>query len=140
MIDSIYWQVPNRVLVVRFEGEISKPDAWYVVEDIYQTIEQHTHTPSVHVIYHALNAWMNEEEITLSFLYSLVKIHPRPRQLGWSIYVHSESTTAFRFVSESVTNLLHIRYRFIPTMSAANAFLHSVDSTLPRSESKVSSV
>jgi hypothetical protein len=128
---EIYWEIPQRVLYLRYSGHMTVQDIRDSIDQMREHFEDGL--PLVHVI-------LDIGEVTgypnLAELRHGLNYERSPKQ-GWTMFVGAEGIA--RFISSVLAQLAGNRFRMFDKAEHAMIFLNEMDETLqeqPASQSK----
>ena len=123
------WLIEKRLVQVHFIGELS-------IHDIVEALETSAHfvdagdPPSVHF----LHDWTQLDKFPTNILQIMRSVNVRlahPDRVGWMVAYGSDNRL-MRYVSQTVLQIMRIKFRTFSTREDALAYLCHMDATLPQ--------
>ena len=126
MAYELFWVVEKRVLMARFHGSINAEGIQAFIAEQHAMIAEGI--PLVHHINDTTDT--GKIEVNLQTMQALMKSFKMPAGLGWHIEVNPNPVN--RMVSGIALQFAKARYRVVPTVDEAIAFLQANDESLPQ--------
>ena len=127
MPSEVMWYYPERVLFIRFHGNLTENEIADGHAYILNLLASIRHDDPVHFIYDA--QYLKNASANILKLRDIAKALTESTQLGWVISVHNSSLV--RIVAATVDQLFGKHARHYATVEDAIAFLQKDDETLP---------
>jgi hypothetical protein len=133
MLDQIYWQVPNRIMVMQFSGELSFVEFKTSIMQAQTKLRETALASDLQI--HVINDLTRTSATTSQWMeFSQVNrfIKSLPEQLitGWLVIVDSHPNPMMTFITSVVSQISKVRFRVVGSMDEAVEFLTKVDTTL----------
>jgi hypothetical protein len=126
MAHEISWLVPNKVINMYVNGDMTLESLTAFSDDVIQHIEA-SDAPLVHLLIDERDMGGFPSQIKRVLDSAQFLRHPR---LGWFV-IYGTDNKVLKFISYMVAQVAHIRHRRFVTQAEALAFLQTIDSTLP---------
>jgi len=126
MAHEISWLVPNKVINMYVNGDMTLESLVAFSDDVIQHIEA-SDAPLVHLLIDERDMGGFPSQIKRVLDSAQFLRHPR---LGWFV-IYGTDNKVLKFISYMVAQVAHIRHRRFVTQEEALAFLQTIDSTLP---------
>jgi hypothetical protein len=122
---TIGWHIPDRVVLITFEGTMTLDDIDHMNLDTMALVGQGV--PPIHVVSDLLA--MERYPTSIQEISKFIRNDMKAR-LGWTIVITRNKLV--RFMSAIIIQLTGARLRFFDTLDDALIFLHDNDVTLSR--------
>lgn len=126
---EINWYSPQRVIFVRYTGNISADEMQYLAQNALAMLES---APPDIMLVHSLYDFSALEKMPLNLKLASDTAAPaysNPR-MGW-VAAYGLGNVYVKYLAQMVGQMFKLRYRFFDTQEEAVQFLQSVDMTLP---------
>ena len=126
MSHEISWLVPNKVVNMYVNGEMTLESLAAFSQDVIRYIEA-SDAPLVHLLIDERDMGGFPGQIKRVLDTAEFLRHPR---LGWFV-IYGTDNKILKFISYMVAQVVQIRHRRFVTQAEAIAFLQGIDATLP---------
>lgn len=136
MLEDVSWFIPNRVTLAVFSDVLTMTDYEQSNQQVAQLIAQLDDTQKQER-FHFIIDTSRIKRIDRSMM-NLKRLHTatiqsdvvQQYQDSWYIVVDADPNPIMSFLTQTVMQVMKLRYRILPSMEAALAFLQEQDKTL----------
>ena len=121
---ELSWHIPDRVLFMSFEGDMSPKEFSEISETLTRMIE----SSSAGYVHLLVDDSLSETYPPLTQIRDTFRVLAHPK-LRWAVAI-GRSSRAIGFIAQVVTFTLGVQHQRFDTLEAAMAFLYNEDETL----------